>query len=135
MQSTVRYLDGVRFEVEARGHRLICDQPKENDGADTGMSPPELMLASLGTCAAYYAAQYLRTRNLPVEDLTVNVTAEKASQPARIGSFRIDVQAPGVDDPRHKEGLQRAVHHCLIHNTLLNPPTVEINIETPALTV
>jgi uncharacterized OsmC-like protein len=96
------------------------------------MSPPELMLASVGTCAGYYAAQYLRARNLPVAGLTVHVTAEKAARPARIASFRVDVQAPGADEPRHKEGLERAVHHCLIHNTLLNPPTIQINIEAPA---
>src|SRR5437763_9744786 len=36
MEVTARYSGGVAFEVEARGHRIICDQPKENSGADGG---------------------------------------------------------------------------------------------------
>jgi putative redox protein len=53
--------NGVQLEAEARGHRLLSDQPLSNGGDDAGMTPPELMLASLGTCAGYYALQYLRS--------------------------------------------------------------------------
>jgi uncharacterized OsmC-like protein len=53
MEVIVHHLGGVKFEAAARGHRVICDQPAENHGADTGMTPPEFMLASLGTCAGY----------------------------------------------------------------------------------
>ena len=42
------------------------------------MTPPEFMLASLGACAGYYAAEYLRARSLSTEGLEVRVTAEKA---------------------------------------------------------
>lgn len=27
IQVDVRHLEGVRFEAEARGHRVLCDQP------------------------------------------------------------------------------------------------------------
>ena len=83
MEVIVHHLGGVKFEAAARGHRVICDQPAENHGGDTVMTPPEFMLASLGTCAGYYAAEYLRTRSLPTEGLEVRVTAEKATAPAR----------------------------------------------------
>jgi uncharacterized OsmC-like protein len=76
MEVTVEHLGDSKFEVAARGHRVICDQPSENGGHDSGMSPPELLLASLATCAAYYAAQYLKVRNLSAKDLKVNVTAD-----------------------------------------------------------
>ena len=77
-ETHVRFLDGVRFEAESRGHKLICDQPVVNGGADTGMTPPELLLASLATCAGFYAVQYLKARKLPEQGLNVKVTAEKA---------------------------------------------------------
>jgi uncharacterized OsmC-like protein len=128
MEITVHYLDGVKFEAATRGHRLICDQPLENSGTDAGMSPPELLLASLGTCAGFYAAQYLKTRKLPTAGLEVRVTAEKVLQPARLESFRIRVKTPALD-PQHVAGIERAVKHCLFHNTLLNAPKVETVIE------
>jgi len=132
MEITVRHLGDVKFEAETRGHRVICDQPPANGGGDAGMTPPEFLLASLGTCAGFYAAQYLRTRSLQTGGLEITVSAEKATQPARLGSFRIDVFAPGLD-PQHEEGLLRAVKACLIHHTLEHTPTIETAVHTGVL--
>jgi putative redox protein len=127
MEVTARYIEDSKFEVAARGHRVICDQPIDNGGSDKGMSPPEFLLASLATCAAYYATQYLKTRGLPADDLKVRVSAEKALQPARLSSFQIELTAQGLDD-RHQAGILRAVKACLIHNTLLARPNIEVAV-------
>lgn len=130
MEVTAEYRGGVQFEVQARGHRAICDQPAEHGGLDEGLTPPEFLLASLATCAGYYAAQYLKTRQLPAGDLKVRVTAEKAKEPARLGSFRIELTAPGLDE-RHQAGILRAAKACLIHNTLLSQPSIEMVVNAP----
>ena len=101
MEVSVRYLGETKFEVAARGHRVICDQPIDNGGGDQGMSPPEFLLASLATCAGYYATQYLKTRGLSSEDLKVRVIASKAVQPARLASFEIEVTTHDLDE-RHR---------------------------------
>lgn len=132
MEITVQHTGGVQFGVETRGHRLISDQPLDNSGTDTGMTPPELLLASLGTCAGYYAAQYMMARSLPMAGLEVKVSAEKETKPARLERFRIVVKAPEVD-AKHLPGLERAVKLCLIHNTLLHAPDIETVIETAAV--
>lgn len=132
MEVTAEYLTGSKFQVEARGHRVICDQPLDNGGADEGMTPPEFLLGSLAACAGYYAAQYLQARDLATDNLRVKVTAEKASQPARLAFFRIEVTAPELD-AHHEAGLLRAVKACLIHNTLLARPAIEIALNTPLL--
>jgi len=124
----VDHLGGLKFEAKARKHSIMCDQPVENGGLDEGMTPPEFLLASLGTCAGYYAVQYLRTRNLIGEGLRVRTTAGKASAPARLADFRIEVEYPGRLDERHREGMLRAIRTCLIHNTLLNAPRIEVEI-------
>lgn len=119
----------MKFEAESRGHRVACDQPLSNSGTDTAMSPPEFLLTSLGTCAAFYALQYLRARSLPVDGLEVRVTAEKALQPDRLDSFRIMVLTSDLE-PKRQEGLLRAVKLCLVHNTLLNTPSIETVIQS-----
>jgi uncharacterized OsmC-like protein len=111
---------------------VICDQPIDNGGADEGMSPPEFLLASLATCAGYYATQYMKTRGLPAEDLKVRVAAQKAAQPARLASFEIEVTALGLDE-RHQAGILRAVKACLIHNTLLGAPSIEVVVSAAVL--
>jgi uncharacterized OsmC-like protein len=131
MEATVHYLDNARFEAVARGHRVLCDQPAESSGTDKGMTPPEYLLVSLGTCAGYYAVQYLRTRGLNADKLSLRISAEKAAQPTRLASFVVELEAPGVD-PKHHDGLVRAVRACLIHNTLSQPPHIELRVHTAA---
>ena len=132
MELLARYLEDSKFEVAARGHRVICDQPLENGGSDAGMSPPEFLLASLATCAAYYAAQYLKARELPAQDLKVRVNSEKGARPVRLASFQIEVTVPALDD-HHQAGILRAVKSCLIHNTLLGGPSIEVSVNAGVL--
>ena len=124
MEVLVQHRGNVQFEAVARGHRVICDQPFDNGGADAGMTPPEFLLTSLGTCAGFYAAKYLETRKLSAAGLQVRVSAEKSAAPARISKFKIEVIIPDLA-PDHEAGVQRAVKACLIHNTLLNAPAIE----------
>ena len=132
MEIRIQHLGDVKFEASVRGHRVICDQPAENGGADAGMTPPEFLLVSLGTCAGFYAAQYLKTRGLSTKGLEINVFADKAMQPARLGSFRIEVAVPPLDS-KHEAGMLRAVKACLVHSTLINEPTIETVVRATAL--
>jgi putative redox protein len=127
MEVTVRHLSGTQFEASARGHRLLSDQPLNNSGTDIGMTPPELLLSALGTCAGYYAVEYLKARGLECRDVAVRVTAEKAMQPARLGSLQVEVTTAGLD-PACEAGVLRAVKACLIHNTLSHPPAIEVSV-------
>jgi uncharacterized OsmC-like protein len=49
-------------------------------------------------------------------------------QPARVGNFRIHVVCPVSLTEEQTEGLMRSVHHCLVHNTLLTPPEIKIEL-------
>lgn len=130
MNVKITYEEKVRFRAEARGHQVFCDQPVSSKGEDAGMTPPEFLLVSLGTCAGYYAVEYLKTRNLPTDGLEVNVEAAKATGPARLGEFHITVHTPELDQ-RHRDGVLRAVKACLVHNTLAHPPQIAIEIHSP----
>jgi putative redox protein len=55
MDVKVRCVAGKKFEMTARTHEVLSDQPFENHGTDSAMTPPRLFLSSLGACAAYYA--------------------------------------------------------------------------------
>jgi uncharacterized OsmC-like protein len=96
------------------------------------MTPPEFLLVSLGTCAGFYAAQYLKARFLPADGLEIKVSAEKAKQPARLGKMRIEVMLPELA-PEHEAGVLRAVHACLVHNTLLHTPEIETVVRAAAV--
>ena len=63
----------------------------------------------------------------------VRVSAEMAQNPARLNNFRIQVEVPPVISDQHREGIVEVVRHCLIHNTLLNPASITLVVETSAL--
>jgi putative redox protein len=129
MNVLVEHLGGMQFEIKARKHRIACDQPQENGGFDEGMTPPELLLASLGSCVGFYAAQYLKKHDLATEGTLVRVSADKAKNPPRLDDFQIEVEVPVSLSEEHCRGMEQAVSHCLVHNTLLNPPHISIAVK------
>ena len=129
VEVTVEHLGSVQFEIRTRNHRIISDQPVDDGGFDEGMTPPELLLASLGSCAGFYAAQYLRKNMLATEGTRVRVTCEKVKDPvARMTNFVIEVDAPVELSAEQRKGVEEAVEHCLVHNTLLHPPKIELKV-------
>lgn len=130
IEVNVKHTEGVKFEIAARQHVVVSDQPAENGGKDEGMTPPEFFLAALGSCAGFYAVAYLKKKNLPQNGVEVRVTAEKAGPPARLDHFKIEVNVPLALSEADRAGIDRSVHHCLIHNTLQQPPSVEIELRT-----
>jgi len=132
MEVIVNHLGAVQFEIKARQHTIACDQPPENGGFDEGMTPPELLLASLASCAGFYAAAYLKKHKLAESGTRVRVTADKAKSPARLDNFQIEVEVPVDLTEEQRKGVEDAVHHCLIHNTLLAPPKITLGIKTLA---
>lgn len=133
LEVIAKHLGAVQFELSARNHKLYCDQPVANGGFDEGMTPPELMLASLGACAAYYAVDYLKQSKLSVEGVRVRTTAEKVHGPPRLDDIRIELECPGAAEVEQQDGLLIAVRRCLIHNTLLHSPRIRVELRIPAL--
>ena len=132
MEITVEHLGSVQFEIRARGHFIASDQPIENGGFDEGMTPPEFLLAALGSCAGFYAAQYLRKHKLAMEGTRVRVTSEKVKDPVpRMTNFVVEVDSPVELTDKQREGFHEAVEHCLVHNTLLHTPKITLKIEAP----
>ena len=131
IEVNVKHENGVKFEIEARGHKLVSDQPREGGGEDQGMTPPELFLSGLASCAAYYAVAYLKKKKIERPGVTVRATAEKAGPPAHLAGFRIEVEVPGSLSDADRAGVEDSVHRCLIHQTMLHAAAIEIAIHTP----
>jgi len=131
MEVKVSCLGPNKFEIAARQHRIVIDQPFDSDGSDSGMTPPELFLSALGGCAAFYASEYLRARALPDEGLEIRISASKGDRPLRITHLQIEVVAPGLTQ-RHRKGILRAVDACLLKNTLNQPPEMEVKVVSAA---
>lgn len=117
MEILLRHASGAHFTAEARHHRVSLDQPMEDGATDQGLSPAELLLASLGGCVGQVVAQYMTARGIPSDGLSIRVCAEPAAQPLQIGNFHVEIAAPALDD-RQLRGLLKAVPAGLVQNAI-----------------
>jgi putative redox protein len=132
MKAVVESIGKVGSRVRVGGHELVFDQPGSVPGGeDRGPSPLDVMVASVGACAHYFAAAYLQGRGLAVEGLTVEVEGEKARVPvSRIGRLVMRIKLPGGLSDKHIAGIERAIKSCPAYGTLLHSPSVDIEIES-----
>lgn len=127
----VRYEAGDRYGIEIGRHALVIDQPVEDGGADDGPTPTELFVASLASCAAFYAGRFLRRHDVAPEGMTVSASFEMADRPARVGSIKLTLCVPHALGNDLAARLQAVVEHCTVRNSLLAPPELSLHIDAP----
>jgi uncharacterized OsmC-like protein len=126
----VGFLDGERYEVATRGHRMTVDQPVEAGGADSAPTPTELFVASLGACVAFYAGRYLTRHGYERDGLTVSTEYDMATdRPARVTAVRVVVHPPTGFPADRVPALTAVAGHCTVHNTLTHSPEVTIAVD------
>ena len=124
---TVTRKAGLEFGIRVRGHELTSDMPVANGGQDAGPSPAELLAGSLGACVGMMVQSYCQKHGYD-GDVGVSLTLELVDSPKRIGGIVVDVELPeGVPEDR-RDAVRRMAERCPIHETLKDPPRVDIDI-------
>ena len=75
--ATVRKVEGLRLEAEARGFRVSIDEPLEVGGTNLAMNPVELMLCSLGACQALTVCMYGAFYGIAIDDIKVEIEGDR----------------------------------------------------------
>jgi uncharacterized OsmC-like protein len=126
----IEHLAEDRYEIAVRGHRLVVDQPVEDGGRDAGPTPTELFAASLASCVAFYAGRYLVRHGVDPKGLRVDAGFTMATdRPARVAEVTLTVKVPEGLDPARYDALLAVASHCTVHNTLHQPPSIDVRLE------
>ena len=80
---SARVTSGYRTDIAARAHALVVDEPTGIGGTDQGMTPYELLLASLGSCMALTLRMYADRKGWPLEGASVHLRTSPAREPDR----------------------------------------------------
>jgi uncharacterized OsmC-like protein len=124
------FLDGERYELAIRGHRITVDQPVHAGGADSAPTPTELFVASLAACVVFYAGRYLTRHGYERDGLTVSTEYDMATdRPARVTAVRLVVHPPADFPADGIPALTAVASHCTVHNSLTRQPDVTITVE------
>jgi putative redox protein len=134
IQVIVSSKSGLAQEIVSDNHRWRADEPVPF-GTDTGPSPYELLLASLGACTSMTLRLYAQRKGLDLEVVTVRLQHSRIHAEdcldceAKTGFLdRIDreIELTGTLDDAQKRRLLEIADRCPVHRTL----TSEINIRT-----
>ena len=80
---SARVGDGLRVEVRAREHRFAADEPLSLGGTDLGMTPYELLLASLSSCMAMTMRMYADRKGWVLEEASIQLRTAPSREPDR----------------------------------------------------
>lgn len=112
------------FKVKSRDYEFIVDTHGK------GVTPPDALLASLGTCVGVYLRKYAEGAKLMLPEFTISVDAEFSKDaPVCFRKININVDLKGAHfDDRRLNAMHEFVKNCPVHNTIKNNPEVEIKI-------
>ena len=125
---TTYYKGGMLFESKIGGHSVTIDVPESMGGSDRGPMPPQLFVASLGSCIGAFVAQYCEKNGIDDEGMTVDMTFEKAADPTRLVNLKATVNLPKGDCAKRVKAIERVAQHCPVHATINTMEHLEIAI-------
>lgn len=132
MDIRLEFPGGRRVDAYLGGLVVRTDQPVDQGGDGTAVSPYDLFLASLATCAGFYVLRFCAERGLSTEGLAV--TQRTAHDPTTHlpTQVTLDVTLPPSMPEKYRAAALRAAEGCKVKKTLSAPPSVVVQSTTAA---
>ena len=115
---------GYLFKVKSKDYSFMVDTEGK------GITPPDALLASLGSCIGVYVRKYAEGAKLDIGEFDVTVEAEFAKEkPVSFKTINVSIALNSKIDEDRKKALLAFVRNCPVHNTLESVPAVEIELK------
>ncbi len=126
MKLTVQHVDGMRFLATVGEHTVVVDAAREDGGAGTALSSPQLFAAAVGFCMLEFVANSCRLHGISFERLSLEMEFEEQARPRRVGALQatIHIEPEPPDDAKRR--LVGVARHATLVNTLARPPEVVV---------
>lgn len=125
---TTEYKGNMLFETKIGEHTLKIDVPESMGGQDRGPQPPQLFVASLGSCIAALVAKYCEENGIDNRDMTVDITFEKADDPTRLTDVKVTIMLPHGDCSKRVRAIERVAELCPVHSTIRTMQDLDVEI-------
>jgi ribosomal protein S12 methylthiotransferase accessory factor len=120
----ITFPGGVAVQAAFKGFEILTDQPKANGGDNSAPSPFDLFLASLGTCAGFFALRFCQQRELPAEGLRLEMTSDRDPESKRLDRVTVTLHLPGGFPEKYRKAIIRATDQCAVKRVLADPPEI-----------
>ena len=132
---TTYYKGDMLFESKLGNHDILIDVPSNMGGRDRGPTPPELFVASLGSCVGAFVANYCNQTNVDAQGMTVDITFDKAGPPTRLVNLKVKINLPNGECKNREKALLRVAEHCPVHETIATMEEIEFELVDKQLRV
>lgn len=122
----ITFPGGVQVNAQFKGFEVATDQPERNGGQNMAPSPFDFFLASLGTCAGFFALRFCQQRDLTTEGLRLQLTAEHDAETKHLDRVQITMHLPAGFPEKYRSAIIRATDQCAVKKALLDPPEIEL---------
>ncbi len=118
--------DGNKKVNAQVGNHIVCtDQPINSGGDDTAVSPFELFLASMATCAGIYVKGFCDNRSIPTDGISITQT-HQFNEKGMATEIDIIVNLPVGFPEKYVDSIIHVAGLCKVKQHLLNPPVVAV---------
>ena len=128
MDMTLNFPGGVVVEAVWKGHTIRTDQPTRDGGGDTAPAPFDLFLASLATCAGFYALRFCQERELSTDGLALAMSLERDPEKKKISLIRIRLTTPKDFPEKYNAAIVRAMDTCAVKRHILDAPEFDVGL-------
>ncbi len=125
---TTCHKGNMLFESKMGNHAVLIDVPPAMGGSDRGPTPPQLFIASLGSCIGAFVANYCQQVGVDAEDLSVDITFDKVGPPTRLVNLQVQINLPHGECKNREKALLRVAEHCPVHETIATLENIEFKL-------
>jgi putative redox protein len=115
----------MKHRIQIRDHQLMTDIDEAGGGEDAGPAPHDLYDSALGACKALTMLWYAKRKNIPVENIEVEIERDDAEESK--GTYRLKalVSITGDLTDAQREELLKVAGKCPVHK-LMTQVTTEV---------
>lgn len=125
MEMKISLPGGKKVDSHFKGFTVNTDQHVKAGGEGTAPSPTELFLASIGTCAGYFALTFCDKRKLNTDGLNIKVDFIANKKTYMIEKVVMDISLPPDFPEKYKDALIKAIDLCHVKKHFSQPPEFE----------
>jgi len=118
----------MRHTVRVGTHSFAVDEPPGNGGEDLGPTPHDLYDSALGACKALTTLWYANRKQIPLEDIRVEVHRDDADERRGVYRLRVTLELGGPLTPEQRQELLNVAAKCPVHK-LMTQATTEVVTE------
>lgn len=123
----IEFPGGLRVDARLSNNQVIkTDQPVRSGGEGSAVSPFELFLGSIATCAGIYALGFCNSKGIATEGMNISMDLDMNRETGLIGKVNLDLKLPEGFPEKYRKAIINSMELCAVKKHLQTPPEFEI---------